>query len=288
MRDEASFAENSVLLEKLAASLTADDVALLEHLPYLLQDLWMLGGDPAGCVELLRGRLPEDSTVLDLACGKGAISICLAKELGLRVKGFDLLPAFIGEARRKAEENGVAHLCTFEVGDVNEVACTESGYDCVVFSAAGNILGEPSDMLTRLAGVVKIRGLVVLDESYLPDDAADGVVTQKGVQWQNYEYLTGAQWGEEFAKAGLAEMDRVVFAGEDMAAGNGRDMECIQRRAAELSEKYPDKKAMFAGYIKSQLDEVHDVENTLVNALWLLEKQPLARCRCDEQDGGRP
>ena len=38
----------------LADSLTAEDTALIPHLPYLLQDLWDLGSDPQEIIELLR------------------------------------------------------------------------------------------------------------------------------------------------------------------------------------------------------------------------------------------
>ena len=108
--------------EKLVASLTGETAELLPFLPYLLQDFWELGSEPEVMVGLVGKHvdLSEDTRVLDLACGKGAVSVRLAQKLGVKVKGIDLLPAFLEEARQKAEEFQVGDLCEFVLGDSNE------------------------------------------------------------------------------------------------------------------------------------------------------------------------
>ena len=103
--------------EKLARSLTADSTQLIPYLPYLLQDLWELGAIP-GDIEILAKAHIEMSArtkVLELACGKGAVSVALASTFRCKVKGVDLLPEFIEFARRKAEESDVGRLFEFEV-----------------------------------------------------------------------------------------------------------------------------------------------------------------------------
>ena len=98
--------------EKLAKSLTADTTDIIPFLPYLLQDLWELGSSGQEMRELLRPNVPVTAgfTAPDLGCGKGAVSVTLAKALGIRCKGIDLIGDFIHEAREKAIEHGVDGL----------------------------------------------------------------------------------------------------------------------------------------------------------------------------------
>jgi len=77
-----------------------------------------------------------------LACGKGAVSVYLAKELGCMVKGIDLIPAFIDFALNKAQEFGVEKFCEFQVGDITESVKEEKDYDIVIYGAVGNVLDD--------------------------------------------------------------------------------------------------------------------------------------------------
>lgn len=49
--------------------------------------------------------------MLDLGCGKGAVSIKVALELRCRCLGIDALSEFIDEARRRAQEYHVTSMC---------------------------------------------------------------------------------------------------------------------------------------------------------------------------------
>jgi len=78
--------------EKLAKSLTAESTELIPYLPYLFQDLWELGSSPIDILKMITKHIlvSKETKVLDLACGKGAVSVNLAKELGCMVKGLIL------------------------------------------------------------------------------------------------------------------------------------------------------------------------------------------------------
>lgn len=108
-----------------------------EILPYfsaLLADIRVLGSWPEEIIELLRSvELPRRSTkVLDLGCGKGAVTLPIAEELRFRVRAVDLFPPFIEEARERAEKRGVAHLCRYEVGDIRDVLKEGGSYDVAI------------------------------------------------------------------------------------------------------------------------------------------------------------
>ncbi|MCL2574438.1 MAG: class I SAM-dependent methyltransferase [Defluviitaleaceae bacterium] len=256
----------SEINEKLARSLTAETTELLPFLPYLLQDLWELGSSPKDIISLLQKHMSisNDTLVLDLACGKGAVSINIAKLLGIKVHGFDLLPDFVSYAHNKALELEVSELCRFTVADVNEVADNYHGYDCVIFGAAGNILGEPKEMLEKLIKTIKKGGFIIIDEGYLPDDKND-----IDIKYQNYEFLTQSQWLSLFEQCGLKLVEEL----QNIDDYNfDADNKAIAARANQLITKHPEKRAIFEGYVQSQLNECDDLESSIVAVTWILQK----------------
>ena len=122
--------DNSVK-EKWAKSLTAETTELIPYLPYLLQDLWEIGSSPEDIVKLISLHIPnrESFRVLDLACGKGVVSVIIAKELNVHVKGIDIMSEFISYAEQKAKEYNVENLCCFALNDINVSVNEEKDYD---------------------------------------------------------------------------------------------------------------------------------------------------------------
>ena len=260
--------------EALACSLTADTTELLPFLPYLLQDFWELGSDPEVMIRLIKKHVPllPETRVLDLACGKGAVSVKAAQRLHIKVKGIDILPEFIAFANQKASELHVTDLCEFIVDDINEAVKNEKNYDVVIFGAAGIVLGKPAEMLRKLKSVIKPGGYILIDEGYLPDN-----VIQSSVKWNSYELLTGKKWADLFIEAGLELIETVSDKDADIPASGDSDtgMAFITARANELTQKHPDKKAIFEGYVRGQQNEYDDIENTIICVTWILRK-PLA------------
>jgi len=252
--------------EKLARSLTAETTELLPFLPYLLQDLWALGSNPGDMIRLIKKYMPisETTKILDIACGKGAVSIKIAESLGVNVYGFDLMPEFIEYAKQKAKELNVDTLCHFVYADANEIVNTEKHYDCVIFGGAGDALGSPRETLSKLLRTVKPKGFILIDEAYLTDDSSNDEV-----KYKNYEYLTREQWMRLFKDSGLELVEESRLVEEyDFNSEN----KVIAARADELIAKHPEKRAIFEGYVQSQLNECADLENSVVAAIWMLQK----------------
>lgn len=246
--------------EKLARSLTAESVELIQFLPYLLQDLWDLGSSPQDMLDLVRQHVSWTGQleVLDLACGKGAVSIVLARELGCRIKGIDILPDFIDYARHKAVESGVAGQCLFEVGDINQSVEEERAYDLVIFGAVGDVLGDPAELLPKLKRTIKDNGYILLDDGY----------GQKG---SAIDHFTRGEWLAIFDQAGVRLIAEKLFAPDDMKEQNRRQQASIAIRAQELKAKNPGKSDLFDGYIKSQLAECDQLENGITGVTLLLQ-----------------
>jgi len=251
--------------ETLARSLTAESTELVPFLPYLLQDLWELGANPRDIVKLIKKHIlsPKDQKILDLACGKGAVAIEIAKTLNIRVHGVDLVQDFIESFGQKTKSLNLSHLCTCECGDANEAVKVHKNYDCVIFAAAGNVLGNPRETFKKLCKTIKPGGYIIMDEGYLPDNASNN-----DVKYVNYEYMTKTQWLELFESCGLTLLEEVIN-NEDYDFDS--DNKAIQQRANELIQKHPEKREIFEGYIASQLNECEDLESNILAATWLLK-----------------
>ena len=256
--------------EKLARSLSWETSELLPFLPYLLQDFWELGSDPGTMTELIRRYVPisDKTRILDLACGKGAVSVKVAENLRVHVKGIDLMPEFIEYAKQKAIEHNVSGLCEFILEDVNEAVKTERDYDCVIYGAVGpEVLVGPLEALNKLKETIKPGGYILIEEGYIPDDGK-----HEDVRFNRNAYLHLRQWMALFKEAGL-ELVETASGYSEGVLDSDTGLSAITARANELMEKHPDKKAIFEGYVRNQQNEYEDIDSTIVCVTWVLRKK---------------
>jgi cyclopropane fatty-acyl-phospholipid synthase-like methyltransferase len=241
---------------------------LLPHIPYLLQDLWALGGFPEIIVETLRSLpLPVgQARVLDLGCGKGGIAVPVAKELGFKIDGVDGFPPFLREAEEKAREYGVTDLCRFEFGDLRETVKIRSGYDVVIYSAVGNALGTLDACVGALRETVHPGGYILWDDMYLDEGAS--------IDRRGYEHAVSH---DETLRLITSHGDRlireIVFSSVRMKEMNDFNNACLQKRAAELMEAHPELKNLLEEYLENQLVECDILENQTVGAMWVIQKK---------------
>ncbi|HEY8343607.1 MAG TPA: class I SAM-dependent methyltransferase [Bacillota bacterium] len=253
--------ELSKVEEKLAKSLTAETTELIPYLPYLLQDLWELGSSPRDMLEMIRKHLSvsRQTKILDLACGKGAVSVHLAKALGCMVKGIDLIPEFIAFAKEKAEEYEVDGLCQFMVGEINESIKMERDYDLVILGAVGDVLGTPEETIRKLKQTIKPEGYILLDDAYGKQEVEDG-------------YYSREEWLLIFEKTGVRLLAEKIVAEDELIDLNHEQQGFIIKRANELKKQYPDKAGLFEGYIQSQQAECELLENDILGVTMLLQR----------------
>jgi cyclopropane fatty-acyl-phospholipid synthase-like methyltransferase len=254
------------LIESAVHSLDGRDTALYPYLPYLLQDFWEIGSSPEIMSGLIRKhRLSRRiKTALDLGCGKGAISIHLAKTFGWQVHGIDAMPAFIDEAGEKAVEFGVEDLCRFELGDIREKIHSLPQYDLIVLGSIGPVLGNISETLQRIKSHIAPGGYCLPDDGYaLNQEAADRL-----------GYPTRDRAHQAIRDNGYTIVDENVFSRKDIIESDEKMLRQIEARAAELIAKHPDKRALFEGYIQAQREEGAILEDDLVCVTWLLKLSP--------------
>ena len=245
-------------LKSVAESLSGKSVDIIPYIDYLLQDLWELGTDAAHVAAMFRTYLPlpfAERSVLDLGCGKGAVSIRIAKELGCKVDGFDLFPIFIDHCQKLSKEHGVFGQCSFTVQDIRQVVERGLRYDAVVYGALGNVFGDTVSKLGKLKQTVAEKGLLYLDEAY---------------QESGNDYPTYESWIEAFQQQNLTLIEAHEPSLDEISAVNWENQRKIEYRADQLIAKNPAIASLIEDYVESQRLECIELETDIKPVCWLL------------------
>ncbi|MFJ1761501.1 SAM-dependent methyltransferase [Amycolatopsis sp. NPDC088138] len=100
-------------------------------LPPDLQSTSLLGG--AGLDEVVTALgLRAGQVLLDLACGRGGYGLEIARRSGCRVAGVDFSAVAIEQARRRAQELGLADRADFRVGQLTGTGLGTASVDAVL------------------------------------------------------------------------------------------------------------------------------------------------------------
>ena len=252
-------------LDESVAQAMEIDVRLLPLLPELLTDLSELGSSAEQVVSALEsvGVNPE-STVLDLACGKGAVAVALAQRLGVRVEGVDGFLPFLKAARSLAAERGVSSRCAFEQGDIRNLLGQEGQYDAVLLLSVGPVSGDHEQTIAGLRTLVRTGGHMVIEDGFL----ADGVEHLAGAEGyaghsETLRQLTA--WGDV--------VDReVVCSVEETRSVNQRNTDLIRQRAGLVRAIHPDFARLIDEYVERQERETQILGTDLVCAIWVLRR----------------
>ena len=148
--------------------------------------------------DLLRMWLPTTaSTVADIACGTGTLSV-LAAELGHRVHAIDLSGEMVARARAKAAPFGAA--VQVSQGDAGAPPLAPASVDVVLARHILWTLPDPHGALARWADLLRPGGRMVLVEGMWGLEPA--------------EDRPELPWGSGVASAELVEVVRWLGGGE--------------------------------------------------------------------------
>ncbi len=100
-------------------------------------ELTMEGCDP------IDGR-----SVLDIGCGGGHFSVCLARSGAAKVVGIDFAEEMLTLARSRAERSGVSDLCAFELADFDGWETSER-FDYAVLMGFMDYIADPQTIIER-------------------------------------------------------------------------------------------------------------------------------------------
>ena len=252
------------LEESVAAAMDAQqDTAIVPFLPYIFQDWWELGTPSEIVLKIIQNHSEtySDLQVLDLGCGKGAVSIKLAEALKCKCHGIDAIPEFIAAAKEKAKEHGVDTLCQFEVGDARKRIEELGTFDIFIFGATGPIFNDYYTALTAISEHLTDKGIIVIDEAYIDDEST----------FQHSLLVTRKKLLKQFEQAGMELIDEIVEK-HSVFADSTKDMENIVKRCNELKIKHPEKSYLFENYVQNQASEYDILENKVGGSIMVLKK----------------
>jgi cyclopropane fatty-acyl-phospholipid synthase-like methyltransferase len=253
--------------ESISYSLEAT-IGILPFLPQLLKDMWALGSSPEFVVQLLKplNLIPGDTRALDLGCGKGAVSITLAKEFGFKNVGIDACSDFLKEAEQRAAENMVVHLCKFELGDIRQFVNNTQNFNFVSYISMGNILGKFDACVGKLRQMVRNGGYIIIDDGFLKGD--------KKISRVGYEhYTTHEQTLQQLTTHGDLLVTEIIYTDDQTRAINEEYIRALKSSSPDFIKKYPKTEQEILQYIRDQEEECRIIEENISGAIWLIQRK---------------
>ena len=116
-------------------------------------------------------RLRAGTTLLDLACGRGAYGLLVAKHAGTLLIGVDFSAQALTEAREQAARMGVSNT-SFRVGELTATGLPDASVEAVLCTDAIQVPDEPALAYQEIRRVLKPGGRVALT-CWEPFDRAD-------------------------------------------------------------------------------------------------------------------
>ncbi|MDP2162193.1 MAG: class I SAM-dependent methyltransferase, partial [Flavobacterium sp.] len=201
--------------------------------------------------------------ILDLGCGKGAVSIKVAQKYGGHCYGIDAIPEFIDYAKEKAIEYKVGHLCAFITGDIREKVKALPTYDIIILGAIGPVFGDYYTTLTTLSKCLAKSGIFIIDDGYIENnsDYSHPLIQKQEIIFRQID------------SAGMQLIEDYIFQKDEIKDSDDYIFEKLKMRCDELIENYPDKKELFLNYIKKQEDENDVLENKVVCTTMVIKRK---------------
>ncbi len=257
---------NDNLKKSVAQSLDAT-TGMLPFVPELIKDMWALGSFPDRIVELLKplDLTPEKTRVLDLGCGKGAVSITLAQELDFWAVGIDACRPFLEEAKSKAEEHQVSNLCRFEYGDIRKAVQTLKDFDVVIYVSLGGTLGGFDATVGKLRQTVRPGGYLIIDDGFLKESTK--------LDRAGYEhYAPHDETLKQLTSHGDTLLREIIYTFEETQNLDHHYLDLIRKRGKIFIKNHPELADDVLAYIENQEEECEIIDQHIVGAMWLLQR----------------
>ncbi len=251
--------------ESVVTAMDGSDKELFPYLPYILQDLWEIGADPDAIIKLIGKHFTNcaDLKVLDLGCGKGAVSIKVSQKYGCHCYGIDAIPEFIDYAKEKAIEYKVGQLCKFETGDIRKKVKGLPTYDIIILGAIGPVYGNYFTTLTTLSKCLNESGIFIIDDGYIENNS-----DYSHPMMQKLETII-----QQIDSAGMHLLEDNIFQKDDIKDSNDYIFDNLKMRCFELINKCPHKKELFENYIKKQEIENDVLESKIICSTMVLKRK---------------
>ncbi len=117
----------------------------------------------AATLELARAAgLDSTKRVLDVGCGVGGTSRCLAKEFGCRVTGIDLTDEYCRTAAMLSAKIGLTHLVDYRQGDAIDLPFDDRAFDVVLTEHVAMNISDKPRLYKEMHRVLKPGGTLAI------------------------------------------------------------------------------------------------------------------------------
>jgi len=106
-------------------------------------------------------QLRSESTLLDLACGRGAYGLLIAQKAGTSLIGVDFSAQALTEAREQATRMGVSNA-SFRIGALTATGLPDASVEAVLCTDAIQFPDEPASAYDEIRRVLKPGGRAAL------------------------------------------------------------------------------------------------------------------------------
>ncbi len=110
-------------------------------------------------------QIGRDSYILDVGCGVGATACFIAKQIGCRVVGVDILERMVERSRQRAKRRKLTQQIEFRVADAQKLPFEDNLFDAVLTESVTAFPEDKQKAVSEYARVTKPGGYVGLNES---------------------------------------------------------------------------------------------------------------------------
>ncbi len=103
-------------------------------------------------------ELNAKDRVLDIACGRGASAVYLAKRFGCHVTGLDFGPDNIAAAETHSSAESISHLTTFQEGDAERLPFDDDIFDVIISECSFCTFPEKTKAAQEMLRVLRHGG----------------------------------------------------------------------------------------------------------------------------------
>ncbi|MFW5739251.1 MAG: SAM-dependent methyltransferase [Myxococcota bacterium] len=238
---------------------------IAHFIPDLLVDFFELGSYPETLVQLARrAGLSSGAHVVDLGCGKGAVALTMARDIGVRVHGIDAMAPFITEARQRAREQGLDPLCEFTCEDLRNTVERDASYDAALFVSVGEVLGDNGSTVGAIRRIVRPGGLIIVDDGW----------TERPCDLPGYATMTShREVVRQLTSHGDEIVEELVYEAGDIRRMNALYQARIEAQVQRLSAAHPEHADAFRAYLEREKAENRVLDSDVVGASWVLRRK---------------
>ena len=150
-------------------------------------------------------RIGNGQYVLDVGCGVGATPCYLAKAVGCRVVGVDLVEKMIEQSRARAKAEGVEDRVEFRVADARKLPFEDDLFDAVIMESVNIFFDDKSQAMREYVRVAKPGGYVGMTEmTWLEPPSPELEDTFKRMVYAQARDARG--WKDLMEEAGLIDI----------------------------------------------------------------------------------